>query len=964
MKMMTENYVQGLQWVLYYYYRGIASWPWFYRYHYSPMISDVKKGLGADLNYQLGQPFRPYQQLMGVLPDRSKSIVPTAYHELMTSPDSSIIGFYPRDFELDMNGKKMEWEAVVKIPFIEEDKLLAAMATREHLLSDEERARNEFGVSLKFTSSPDVCFTYPSSLPGIFNDIANCRCIENIYELPTMDGLEVYVGLVQGAQLGESSLAGFPSMKVLPHFGQLAFHGVNIFQQETRNQSMTVTLIDAENRTNVELAKTKLGKIVHVGYPWLQEAKVVKVSDELFDYVLRDENQPQIIPIEHNQRQIHDFNKKAEYIEDMYSKRTGMIIGDVESLVHVELLKGLIKTEEGHMRKDYGQIASLETEYAAQTVVDSVINEDERFIEKEALPMEEEFPKGTRAFFLGELAFGRPLQVFAPCGGDKADVNVSMAKGRPSENWAKTLIAEAQRNETYTPSFRVAQQVKLNPLALSKITASLSVNSGGLRLNLGLNLKFEAKKLKVLGYSRRAANGWEFSNKALDLILQYMINFPEFIAGIQKKPQGDIYNDTDFYPADIAAQKIKEIGQWLKSTQSKNFERVPLDADQLDSDVVKKIEDTVDDIDAKSPPFESKRIKSAPRHALLKPSDVEQRLGQQKFTVGDRIVYAQNSGKVPVGLSGTVIGLTRTARTVLLDVVFDSGFMAGTTLGERCSGFRGATVPSTSVLNLTNRQVVVDGAASRPNANQRRPIYVPGAGAPGTAALSGQASQFVQAQAPPPLGGSFTSAVSGRGGGRGRGGVGAMGNNFPPPMGQQQQPMQLPIRGGPNHFQARGNGPAPRGGHNLPGPRGGGSNPNGGAGSRPGLGNQPQGQPNRGGFTLIDNTDPEEGVLPHNPNFQKRNYSTVAPPSNLDATARGGRGRGRGRGARGGLGFNGGNAPTGTPTTPAGGFGGRGRGGRRGGRGGNQNQGEAQGDASGAGQTGNASRIDHSGVNW
>lgn len=39
MRELTENYVQGLQWVLYYYYRGIASWPWFFRYHYSPMIS-------------------------------------------------------------------------------------------------------------------------------------------------------------------------------------------------------------------------------------------------------------------------------------------------------------------------------------------------------------------------------------------------------------------------------------------------------------------------------------------------------------------------------------------------------------------------------------------------------------------------------------------------------------------------------------------------------------------------------------------------------------------------------------------------------------------------------------------------------------------------------------------------------------------------------------------------------------
>jgi 5'-3' exonuclease len=201
---------------------------------------------------------------MGVLPDRSKKIVPTVYHDLMTNPASPIIDFYPRDFELDMNGKKMDWEAVVKIPFIDEKRLLAAMAPKNKLLSEDEKMRNEFGVTLKFTYDPDVDFIYPSSLVGIFPDLPHCHCVPNIYDLPTIEGLEYHVGLMEGVKLGDAALAGFPSLATIPYNATLGYHGVNVFQQDSRNESMVVTLEDSELRTNVKTATMKLGQRVFV----------------------------------------------------------------------------------------------------------------------------------------------------------------------------------------------------------------------------------------------------------------------------------------------------------------------------------------------------------------------------------------------------------------------------------------------------------------------------------------------------------------------------------------------------------------------------------------------------------------------------------------------------------------------------------------------------------------------------
>ncbi|KAF8648106.1 hypothetical protein AX16_006403 [Volvariella volvacea WC 439] len=706
MRALTYQYVQGLQWVMHYYYTGVASWRWFYSYYYAPRISDLRGVDKMSFTFELGQPLRPFEQLMGVLPVASREHIPLAYRDLMYDANSPILDFYPLKFESDLNGKKHDWEAIEKIPFIDEKRLLEAMSRREHRLTKEEKQRNTSGINLKFTYDEENTSLYSSPLPGTFPAITRCRCKMEKFDLPTLHGLRLVQGLCDGVLLRKNALAGFPSFETLPHAAELRLSNADAYRFKSGAKSMVLDITNPYKGEKTELiAERFLSKRVFIDWPFLREGKVVAVSDSLSKYEkvsLRPGLRPKVVRTLHEPRVANAWSASIKRIKGEWLEKCKVNAGEINALLHIRPLRGLKRLDTGALVKDY-EGAENEVEHAVQMCVQEVGSEDPRYLEREAPPISEEFPQGSNVFFLGESAYGTAAEVYAT---EKNTLCVSLVSD-PSEktelNAFKSIIANRNAGRYY-PSYHAASMIGISGKALSKITSSFMVlGQDEQKTNWGLNLKFDAKALKVINYSRKDGQSWEFSEKAIELVREYKANFPEVFRCLDGRWDVMPKIEEIFIRGDAEA-RAEQLEAWLKSKGVHDFRRVSLFCDQLEEGTVAEIEALADRIHKAHASLIQKRVsfKNITRQAVLKPSHAGYWLLNQTFALGDRVVMVRDSGSVPLATKGVVVGIN--SKTI--DVIWDSTFISGDTLDGRCSQYRGAEVKFDSCLNLTNPQFV------------------------------------------------------------------------------------------------------------------------------------------------------------------------------------------------------------------------------------------------------------------
>lgn len=716
-------YVQAIQWILHYYYHGVQSWSWYYPYHYAPFLSDIQNISTLKIHFELGKPFKPFEQLLAVLPAASKNLLPECYQHLMTSEDSPILEYYPPDFKTDLNGKQQEWEAVVLIPFIDEKRLLEAMETCNHSLKKEERKRNQHSECLKCWYDGDTSFTYASPWPEKFPAIERCYAR---YEIISLDAWHVDISKNRITRVDQKALyfCGFPTLKHIKHKFFLKKSGVQVFQQSSRGENMMLEILmntDSDEAKIENIASSILGKSVFVNWPHLEEARVVGVSDGETKFYLEEPPGTQklylgrtappskVLYLGDKEQSI--WSKEVQGISEFYFRRKGIIINETPAVVYAQLLTGRKYqiSQKGDVRLEK-QWSRQVLPFVFQTIVTDICAFDSRFSSIKTLG--DLFPPGSMVFMLGAPYYG--------CTGEVQDSRDVIPEGRirvvfsiPCEPFLEPLIQNQHKYSIkYNPGYVLASRLGVSGYLVSRFTGSIFIGRGSRRnphgdqkANVGLNLKFNKKNEEVPGYTKKVGSEWMYSFAAEQLLVEYLERFPELFSYISKNSQEDIFYEDDIWPGENenGAEKVQEITTWLKGHPVSTLSRSSCDLQILDAAIIEKIEEEVE---------KCKQRKSCKKvRVTVKPPLLYRPLEQQhgvvpdrdaEFRLFDRVVNVREDFSVPVGLRGTVIGIKGANREadVLFEVLFDEEFPGGLTI--RCSPGRGYRLPPSALVNLSH----------------------------------------------------------------------------------------------------------------------------------------------------------------------------------------------------------------------------------------------------------------------
>lgn len=751
---MFHSYLEGLQWVMLYYFRGPdnASWSWYYPYYHAPMVYDLA---GYDLlarpqlQLEAGRPFMPFQQLMAVLPAASKALLPQCYQWLFDSDQSPILAFYPRKFEIDIDGVKVPWGGVACIPFIDPGLLVDAMALADTAsLSPPEQKRNLVGTAYVFTFDQACVTRVESPMPHRVSSLVDCHVRSSEFEHPALPAGEPHFPnkLLPGFA---PRAPGFPTVHLHPLSHRLQ-EGVKVFHVESRAPSLVMRLKpELPPQSDRDKAQQLLeAPFVQVGYPFAHHGQIASVLSANAAYTAGGHTAPRN-PRDQAEKLAHvryELRQRGIVVE--LGKEVGGTGADVELLAEVRVAESRYVDCEGVLHHRFRDATELRLVSLLRPV---------------HVPPAARKPDAPGRIPAGERVIC--IDVHSPLFGQTGLVNPSPDDGDVRASFAGPLLAgtrqvdlqetirslvEASQQRFHWHSLeKVCQIANLDKHSVRQIFGSLRFRGAeNVREDIGMCLMSDRANDKakanavcycVPAYSKKSDKGaWLFSDLAVGALRDYASKYPALFNVLRNRTRffADVEARSVFPDSPDVNYSARKLVKYCNGSPFKQLPLVPPEHAALPPSAVASVLEAVSaaqgEAAASKPPVGvvqgRRHLHHASHRGCRPPAELLARAGD--LELGQRGAIAKPHGLVPFGSLGTVVAIYGHGSEQTLEVVTDVDTFGGADLQGRCPAMRGVRVSVEDFMPLMPRpgqgQAGADsGAASKPQRSAKSSIQPP-----------------------------------------------------------------------------------------------------------------------------------------------------------------------------------------------------------------------------------------------
>lgn len=700
-KDMAFNIFNAFYWVLQYYESGCPSWIWSYRYHYSPPLQLVIPFIDQyEPHFELGTPTRPLLQQLFVLPPQSADLMPKKLRELIVPP-SPIADLYPTDFEIDLNGKKNDYQATILIPILDFDRVRTEYNKIRDQLSPEDLERDKVMKPLLFENDKEpveIDFT-----PCILDSTNRTT------ELP----------------------ACVPSLNTLS--GKISFElkkaDVVQFEFPSKLESVVITVNNSNRDISFQDAtKNLLNKQIVFGWPYLKLGTIVAVSN--------GENTAKANELM-NLPHFRSFNRIHSDLLSKYAIEVGKINIALQVVTTVPL--NIDQTEFSNV----GGIETVPYQLTFDPVDDhhqdkfnNVYSSALRFKTVKTVPPQ----VGSPVLFtsgVNEGNLGKVTQIINP-----NQFNILAQQRQPKAPPVAQLISNDAKQ--WIPDTEVAKVLQMPFKLLNKLISTVYIKGEGVDVAFTLFTKQKTHVIDSVCKIGEDGKSYSIEKSVLPLIQTYLTKtgkLVDIITELQNSKTPKANKNSAFEgkgqklsdpkpsqpankpktegpppaePLPVAQKKLvtlegmyggteehqkaklKELTDWLiENSPAAHFPMVPVSKKSLAHETIKNIETQLVNYNPKIVEKETKDVKDN----FVKWSTKRQENGSLLIPqIGSRVAYIAGCGPAPFGSFGYVVAADAKERKII--VVFDKELECGTKLEGLLQTNRGLQVNCNDVMSV------------------------------------------------------------------------------------------------------------------------------------------------------------------------------------------------------------------------------------------------------------------------